>query len=220
MKYLTPVILLLFFSPIQTALAAPAQPGAAKYRYPLDGVKREGKKTPRGLRCPKVEMVRYKGDVIRYHKPVRVYPEFIAHLEAFEKIVEQAALEIYGRAPRRIRHVGTYNCRRISGYPNLISEHGVANAIDISGFDFGSLPRADRASAPRDLPKKLTRAFKVRLIRHWRETPNDHHSRFLDLVARRVVEAQIFRVVLGPSYPGHKDHFHFDMAPYEMVKVW
>ena len=48
-----------------------------------------------------------------------------------------------------------------------------------------------------------------------------HHARFLDELARALVaDKTIFRVMLGPGYPGHKDHFHFDMAPYRLVKIW
>ena len=29
-----------------------------------------------------------------------------------------------------------------------------------------------------------------------------------------------FNVILGPSYPGHQTHFHFDQAPYRLVDVF
>jgi BirA family biotin operon repressor/biotin-[acetyl-CoA-carboxylase] ligase len=30
----------------------------------------------------------------------------------------------------------------------------------------------------------------------------------------------VFRVLLGPGYPGHDTHFHFDMAPWRMVQIF
>jgi len=187
--------------------------------YPLDSVSREVKPTGR-VKCPKVELVRYRGDVIRYHKPVKVFVGFKDRLKKFEKVVEEVAIEVYGRAPRRIRHIGTYNCRRIGGYPTFISEHGLGNGIDIAGFDFGRLPRGEEL--PEGVSKRLKRSFKVRMLKHWDgKGRNAIHSRFLKTLARRLIARDdIFRVLLGPSYPGHKDHFHFDCSPWRIVEVF
>ncbi|MCO4762947.1 MAG: extensin family protein [Myxococcales bacterium] len=190
--------------------------------YSLDHLKREIAPTGR-VRCPKVKKVRYKGDVIRYHSPVWVYVDFRDRLRLFEKVVRQTAIDIYGRAPRKIRHIGTYNCRRIGLWPTYLSEHGIANGIDVAGFDFGPLPRRTPRAVRKATPKKLRRAFKVRMIRHWHATSgvaHSHHRRFLRLLAARLVlRRDIFRVLLGPSYPGHKNHFHFDVSPWRLVQL-
>ena len=202
-------------------IGAPTNADSAPPAYPLDAVPRTAVKRGGKLRCPKVPMVRYRGTTVRYHSPTYVYTGFAKRLARFEKVVAAVATEFYGRPPRRIRHMGTFNCRRIGGHPNLISEHGLGNGIDVAGFDFGRAPRA--VSRRGKLPAKLKRAFRVRMKTHWgrRRGVDAWHAKFLDTLARRLVARKdIFRVLLGPSYPGHKDHFHFDMAPYRMVQIW
>lgn len=186
--------------------------------YSLDTVTRitstEGK-----LRCPKLEMVRYRGDQVRYHKPVYIYKDFESHLLAFEKALSDVAIEVYGRAPRRIKHVGTYNCRRIRRYPYLLSEHALGNAIDVEGFDFGPAKgKTERAASPH---RSLRRGFQIRIDKHWDKEKgvSSIHSGFLRKLTERLLEEDTFRVLLGPAFPGHKDHFHFDLAPYRLVDL-
>ena len=82
--------------------------------YPLDQERRHVK--PRGRpNCPKVQLVTYGGDVIRYHRPLKVNPFFRERLQHFEMVVRQVGLKVYGRPPSAIRHFGAYVCRRISG---------------------------------------------------------------------------------------------------------
>ncbi len=190
--------------------------------YPLDALPRTI--APKGkVRCPKVAKVRYRGDVIRYHSPVLVYVHFKARLRKFEEVVRQTAIDVYGRAPVKIRHIGTYNCRRISLWPTFLSEHGIANGIDVAGFDFGRLPRKASKALKARTPKRLRRPFKVRMLKHWsarKGVAKSHHSRFLRLLAARLIQRRdIFRVLLGPAYPGHKNHFHFDVSPWRLVQI-
>ncbi len=173
------------------------------------------------IHCPKVDLVTYRGDVLRYHTPVRVYVGFREHLRRFEEVARDVAVEVYGRAPSRIRHLGTLNCRRIRTWPDYLSEHGLGNAIDVAGFDFAPLPR--KLARDSSLPPKLRRGFQVRLDPHWTGTTGVPaiHAHFLHLLAERLVARQdIFRVMLGPAYPGHKNHFHFDCAPWRIVEIF
>ena len=185
--------------------------------YGLDDISRAV--APKGkLVCPDVPLTTYKGDVVRYKAPARVYTGFVERLRRFEAVVAEVGTRIYGRAPSRIRHLGTYNCRRISRYPDLVSEHGVGNGIDISGFEFGALDKG--AALPDGLPKALRRGFSVSVLKDWDADPaaQAHKARFLRaLTDALVARDDIFRVLLGPAYPGHKDHFHFDCAPYRLV---
>jgi len=198
-----------------TLLAAALTTGGP---YPLDSTSREV--ATRGkLRCDRETLVRYAGDTVPYHSKVTVHRAFRERLRRLEVLVATVATEIYGRPPRRTVHLGTFNCRRIRGYPHLMSEHALGNAIDIAGFDFGPLPREE--SAPEGLKRRHRRGFKVRMKRHWNATGADaRHARFLRTLARRVIAADIFRVLLGPAWPGHDNHFHFDMAPYETVAIF
>ena len=201
------VMLLLLVSP----------PQASADDYPLDTV---GRVVPRRgpLRCPEVELVRYRGDTVRYHKPVKVFVGFRERLRLFEEVVRDAAVEVYGRAPRRIKHMGTYNCRRIKAYPFLLSEHALGNGVDVAGFDFGPAARGDERA--KSLPRRLRRSFKVRVLKHWdgKGAAGRLHARFLRSLARRLIaRPEVFRVMLGPGYPGHKNHFHFDCSPWRLV---
>ena len=117
------------------AWASEGAPGDDLGRYPLDSVQRA---LPQGAQLPCAEaLVVRRGETLRYSKPVRVHPAFAARLAGFEQLVAEIAVEIYGRAPRRIQHLGAYNCRRIRLYPDFVSEHALGNAIDIAGFDRG-----------------------------------------------------------------------------------
>jgi hypothetical protein len=188
--------------------------------YPLDSVSRSV--SPKGkVRCPEVDLVRYRGELIRYAGGVRVNRHFRERLRLFEKVVVKVATGVYGRAPRSVAHVGGYKCRRIRRYPGLLSEHGLGNAIDVKGFDFGPAERG--AELPEGVPRRLRRSFRVRLLDHWngKGAVGRRHALFLRTLARKLIaRPDIFRVVLGPSWPGHRDHFHLDCASYRVVSVF
>lgn len=188
--------------------------------YALDGVPRvldPGADLP----CSEQELVRYQGVQVRLSKPGRVHRAFVEKLEGLDALVVAVATEVYGRAPRRLVHLGTQACRRMRRYPDWVSEHALGNAIDLAGFDFGPLPRA--ASLPEGLPPALRRGFSVRMLEHWDGSRGAAaiHARFLRTLAQRLVERpDLFRVVLGPAWPGHKNHLHLDFAPYRVVEVF
>jgi hypothetical protein len=184
-------------------------------RYPLDDVVRSIAATG-PARCPQVPLVVYRGTRLRYDHPARVHPAFAERLRLFEQVVADVGREQFGRAPVSMQHAGTYSCRRIGGYPTLISEHGIGNGIDVVAFSFPRLPRRQAAN----LPASLRGPFKVSLA-DFQADPTTPRARFLDTLARRLIgRHDIFRVLLGPAYPGHKGHFHFDVAPYRVVSIW
>jgi hypothetical protein len=189
--------------------------------YPLDDVGRTlapGEKLP--CEAGTLELISYRGELLRYQKPLRIHPAFAAQLRELERIVVDVAQAHYGRAPTRIVHLGSYACRRMRRYPDWVSEHALGNAIDVAGFDFAPLPRG--AKAPDALPKALRRAFEVRLEKHWSATGTGAvHAAFLrDLATRLIERPDVFPVVLGPAWPGHHNHFHLDHAPYRVVEVF
>jgi len=200
--------------------AGATEPWQPADTFPLDAVERVVPTQGR-MRCPPVTLVTYRGETLRYHSPVRVNPAFRDRLRRFEEVVRDVATQVYARAPKRIRHIGTFNCRRIARWPGLLSEHGLGNAIDVAGFEFGPLSRTAARQSP--LPKALRRSFTVRMKDHWTAETGDAalHARFLRTLADRLIERRdIFRVLLGPAYPGHHDHFHFDCAPWRLVSVF
>jgi hypothetical protein len=190
-----------------------AEPRRDLGTYPLDTVER--RMLPGG-RCPDVPLVTYGGTLIRFARSVRVHEAFVPRIQVFERIVYDAAVEVYGRPPRRLTHRGAYNCRAVRGFPELLSEHGLGNAIDWSGADFGPVARAQ--PVPPGLPPALRRGFTVRVLEHYRATHGlgATHARFLQILRERLIAATEFSGVLGPGYPGHEDHFHLDVAPWTL----
>jgi hypothetical protein len=173
------------------------------------------------LPCSEQELVRYRGVQVRLSKPGRVHRAFVGKLEGLDALVVAVATEVYGRAPRRLVHLGTQACRRMRRYPDWVSEHALGNAIDLAGFDFGPLPRG--APLPNGLPASLRRGFQVRMLEHWngKQGPAAIHARFLRTLAQRLIDRpDLFRVVLGPAWPGHANHLHLDFAPYRVVEVF
>ncbi|WP_424436266.1 extensin family protein [Planktotalea sp.] len=99
--------------------------------------------------------------------------------------IQPIAQDMFGARVKQIRHVGSYNCRRIAGTDRM-STHSTADAIDIIGFD-------------------LTDSTRIRLLRDWDD--DDDKARFLRLV--RDTSCDWFGTTLGPDYnAAHADHFH------------
>ena len=96
-----------------------------------------------------------------------------------------------------VRHIGTYNCRVISG-TNRLSRHGYGDAIDIYGFRF-------------DDGRVWT------LVDHWEhdtESPESEAAAFLYLAAHRWYDDWIWNIILTPNYnDAHDNHFHVDLSP-------
>jgi hypothetical protein len=197
--------------------ASDVGPGAEK-AYPLDEIPRV-LEPGTALPCVRgsVPLVNYRGQQLRYQKPVRIHPAFQAQLAAFESLVSEVALAHYGRLPQRIVHLGSYNCRVMRRYPSWVSEHALGNAIDIAGFDFAPLPR--KSPNFQRLAPKLRGALRVRIESHWSASgAQQAHAAFLHDLARKIAERpDVFHVLLGPGYPGHHNHLHLDHAPYRVV---
>jgi hypothetical protein len=184
--------------------------------YALDGITRRGQDTSI---CEPEAMVAYRGTNLRYSGTVRVHPAFLERLPELERVANDVATEIYGRAPHRLLHAGAYNCRPVRGRRDRLSEHALGNALDVRGFTFRALPR--RAGAPEGLPRPLRRGFTVTLGQHWEATgtTGEVHQRFLRELVRRLAREDVFRVIYGPAHPGHRNHFHFDMSPFRWIHV-
>ncbi len=211
---------------IQLTPAPPAQVGMwerwqrrmTQPPYALDDASRAAERDKRGrLICPKLDMERYRGDTLRYHKPVTITPMFKPTLERFEAIAVEVAQEVYGRAPDRIIHYGTYNCRTIRHRKYRLSEHALGNAIDIAGFEFKTLPAKQRKALD---DKRAGKRFRVDVLRHWDATRGfeAEHARFLKTLVLRLHEDATFRGMIVPPAPGHKNHLHLDMGRWSYLR--
>ncbi|MEM8876418.1 MAG: extensin family protein [Pseudomonadota bacterium] len=108
-----------------------------------------------------------------------------------ETVVQPAARRYFGQDVREIDVAASYSCRpRNNRHGAKLSEHGFANALDVSGFT-------------------LSDGRKVKLLTGYRGRRDE--SAFW-----REVEAGAcgpFKTVLGPRHDrAHRDHFHFDLA--------
>jgi hypothetical protein len=113
-----------------------------------------------------------------------------AMYEYEKRVVQPQARKYFKQPVVKILHVGTYNCRTMRGYSQLLSEHAYANAIDITGF-------------------QLQDGTIISVKRDWNDGGNA--GRFLHAVAKKACGK--FRNVLTPNYNAlHHDHFHFDQG--------
>jgi Extensin-like protein C-terminus len=215
-----PFALVLLASALSPSAAAQPASKPAEPPYALDSIPREAPATG-DLGCPRIEVESYRGDAVRYKPEVWVNASFRARLGAFERVVRDVGIEVYGRPPDRIVQLGGYGCRRMREHAGLLSEHALGNAIDVAGFEFGHLPRG--AALPEGLPPVFANGFEVRVLGHWGKRAGYAavHARFLrTLVLRLMARDDVFRVLLGPGYPGHDNHFHFDVTTYRLVQIF
>lgn len=215
--------LVLTTAPLASAEAppryAPAAADAAMLvpvdSYPLDELSREvpakGKFT-----CPEVDLVTYGGTLVKLHKRVRMHAAFVERVQRFEQVLVDVATKVYGRAPTKIRHFGAYVCRRMRRYPTWLSEHSLGNALDVAAIEFGAAKKAEKAAAPKGLAGRFT----VVVEKHWTATQGvgATHAAFLHALADALIaRPDIFRVMLGPSYPGHHNHLHLDASFFRSI---
>ena len=148
---------------------------------------------------------RTEGDFCKVHDAVRIQAG-LARLEPADaplvckealalaiwerQIVQPAADELLGQGVVGLEHYGSYACRRMYGKSaGPVSEHALADAIDIAGF-------------------KLADGSRVMVAGDW--TDPGPKGQFL----RRVRDGacRVFLTTLGPDYNAeHHDHFHLDM---------
>lgn len=108
-----------------------------------------------------------------------------------QQVVEPAARFHFGVPLERLQVAASYACRPINHqWGAKLSEHGLANAIDISGFHFAD-------------------GRKITVKGGW--WGDVRERAFLRAVHRGACDT--FTTVLGPHADVyHRDHFHFDLA--------
>ncbi|MFC4173085.1 extensin family protein [Microvirga sp. GCM10011540] len=113
-------------------------------------------------------------------------------------VLQDAARQHLGQEVASVIHFGTYACRNINHRASgRRSEHAMANAIDIAGF-------------------VLADGRKITLLDDWSGS-DPREAAFLRAV--RDGACRFFDVVLSPDYnEAHRDHFHFDMGPYDTCR--
>ena len=173
--------------------------------YPPDEFSRDATDDDKD-ECPEVELIEYEGEFVSYNRTIEVNPYFKERLRMFERVVHEAATEVYGRPPDEIITYGGHVCKTVGGKGEKWSEHTFGNAIDVSGFVF------DDYEGDGDVSGKAREAFRVTLEDHWnaRTGFSKKHRRFLREVFDTLAEQGVFKGMLGPAYPGHAKIFHMD----------
>jgi len=126
---------------------------------------------------------------------------FALRLVKFEGVLQDEARRAFGKPAKTIVQLGTYNCRHMAAYPDLVSEHSFANAIEIAEVVLGNGKRVvvEHDWVAADKPATTPAA------------------QFLRRLTRRLYDEQVFNVVLTPSYDRHhKNHLHLDGAAYSV----
>lgn len=186
--------------------------------YALDDVSREVGASEEAS-CDRESLTRYEGDAIDWAGALQVHPAFTERLERLEAIASEVGVTVYGRAPAKIEHAGAFACRTVRGRETRLSEHALGNAVDVVGFRFPRLP--DDQKGPADLPDGLRRRFYITVGAHWeaRGEEDRPHERFFQKLTDRLAEDRVFRGMIGPADEGHARHLHFDMGPYEYLRL-
>jgi hypothetical protein len=113
-----------------------------------------------------------------------------------EGTLQPTAIQTFGSPIKTMSHIGTYNCRSMRQYPGVTSQHGFANAIDVTGFT-------------------LVDGTDINIARDW--NGKSAKGEFLRIVAEGGCNG--FRVSVSPdSGANHWNHFHWDMGPYWSCK--
>lgn len=111
--------------------------------------------------------------------------------------LEKMALVLASNGVTDVLHLGVYNCRVVSG-TTKISQHGMANAIDI-----------------RALVADTGETYVV--LNDWEkntEVPMTVPGEYLKWFAQTLYVDWIFNVILTPDFnAAHNDHFHIDLTP-------
>lgn len=194
------------------------QRGVHLAAYPLDSLNR--KLTSGGWRCPNVDAHDFAGNTLRFVPSAKVVAPFRERLVQLEQVAMEVGKRIYGRGPARVHVAASYDCRPVTGNDRRMSEHALANAIDITAFEFPAVYDVAPERSASDLA--LAGPLEVRVDRHWNASGDplvERHARFLSELTAALDARGIFRTMLGPSHPDHHDHFHFDMAPHRYIRL-
>jgi hypothetical protein len=145
--------------------------------------------------CAVEAPVRVTLAAVAWNQPGVVSCAFAMRLEDFTRtVIEPAARARFGEGVHRIRHLGTYSCRRENGGNGRWSQHARGSAIDIAGFELAS-------------------GTVVLVASDWRG--GGAKSAFLRDIARAACAR--FSAVLTPdSDSEHRDHIHLDAGPYRI----
>ena len=141
--------------------------------------------------CGYDEAVRVSADPVPFSRPaVLACPMALAFAKFTEEVVQPSARRHFGQSVVKVQQISSFQCRRVNGHGRW-SQHALADAIDISGFD-------------------LADGRRIVVGRDWRS--RSAAGTFLKEVAQGA--CKLFRATLTPNYNrSHSDHLHLDLGP-------
>jgi hypothetical protein len=138
------------------------------------------------------EMAGAVGGRVQLNPPAMLRCPMIPQVERWiATVVDPAARRYYGQPVAEVKVAASFGCRPMNHvFGAKLSEHGRANAIDVSAFT-------------------LADGTRISVKEGWFGATNDRlFLRFIHAGA-----CQEFTTVLGPNYDAnHRDHFHLDLA--------
>ncbi len=138
---------------------------------------------------------------LRFNAPPIVTCGMALALARFEQLLQADAERLLGARVARVRQGGTYSCRKMTRFREMVSEHSYANAIDIYSV---TLSNGREISIKADFG---------RLDRE----PERAESKFIRELAHDAFDQGVFSVVLTPFFDHlHHDHLHLDLARYRV----
>ncbi len=142
-----------------------------------------------GIEYP-VKLRRLPGDIAVSPNVTVNCDTALAFAQWVQNDVAPAARVRYLTGLKSIQTMGGYSCRRVNNGTNsrTMSEHSKGNAIDVGGFTLNTGKKID-------ISRKGLFAFREKGL----------------LKSVRASGCDYFNTVLGPGYPKHGDHFHFDL---------
>jgi hypothetical protein len=174
-------------------LGAVVEPAHLPLTQKLDGIYTCG--------APEAYVFRQGPRGLRYSSRPIVTCKMALGLAHFEMAVVELSEQILSDPVTRVTHGGTYNCRKMSRFPKMVSEHSYANAIDVHGFTL----KSGRTLGVKKHFGKLS------------ATDVTKESSFLRTLANQLYDEAVFSVVLTPFFDSHHhDHFHLDQARYRV----
>jgi hypothetical protein len=110
--------------------------------------------------------------------------------------LQPIAKRLLGSEIKRLKHIGSYNCRTMRQYKGVLSQHAFANALDVSEFYF-----EDGQS--------------ISVQRDWKT--NGPKSQFLREISSAACDT--FRVSVSPDGDAnHWNHLHLDTGVYRSCR--
>jgi hypothetical protein len=138
---------------------------------------------------------------IRYGSKLLLTCGMALAMAHFETLLNAEAVRAFSQPVVRISHLGTYNCRKMARYPDWVSEHSYANAIDLESF---TLKNGRKISVLGSFGKED-------------REPRRAEARFLDRLSHRLFDEDVFSGVITPAFDAlHRNHFHLDLARYRV----